>query len=321
MGLGYVCSFCSQQYPDPAELKIHTRSHGNIADLIKIKILFDYSIKLDITNLKCGVCHRSIDGLEKLMMHLEEHDKLIHTDINNHIIPFKFDTDVLTCSVCKEEFNYFKSLMEHIVRHYNNYECNVCGKGFINKRHLANHTARHELGVYNCKYCTKEFDSRIKVRTHERVVHRYCQKTRKCRYCTEKFITGSQRIKHEIAIHDVKPEVRPCKICDKTFDSQQRLDVHTKRQHLMLRPYDCTECDSSFFTKSDLREHAVKHTGENQYQCEVCPNGYRRKKSLVVHMRVHNNDRRFKCEYCDQSFIQKCSWKGHLRSKHGEIVF
>lgn len=235
-GIGYVCSFCPQQYETTTELKTHTISQHDSAKstFMDEKPMHSYIIKLDITNLKCDICQMNLDSLDQLIEHLKStHKKIFHEGLNNHILPFKFDTDMSKCVFCGNEYSNFKVLFEHMHSHYRNYICGVCDAGFVNKKTLLTHSYRHRTGVFNCSYCSKVFNNNIKKRDHEKAVHICMNKRNKCGYCGEKFNDYTKKNFHEVLVHGAKPKVLKCQACDKTFDNQRSLTSHTKAYHLM----------------------------------------------------------------------------------------
>ncbi|XP_075988989.1 uncharacterized protein LOC142984967 [Anticarsia gemmatalis] len=323
-GLGYNCCYCEEQFPEANTLKKHTTdTHKDLtkAEFMGVKFA-DYAVKLDITNLICKICNSPIDTLEQVMQHLkQEHKKNIYMDIPNHIIPFKFDTEVLRCYMCSNVFNKFKALLEHMHVHYRNYICDVCDAGFINNHGITNHKMAHKLGSFQCQFCPKVFKTTRTKNSHERTVHIHAHYIYKCPYCNEKFYNIKYKYSHMEEKHGTKPTVYKCNACDKIFNNANHFRSHTRRDHLLERRFKCLECDKAFFTKKSLSSHEVTHSGTREFQCDVCLKCYGRKKTLREHMRIHNDEKRFKCEHCGQAFVQKCSMKAHLKSKHGDPGF
>lgn len=325
-GIGYTCCYCKDQYPNPADLKKHTLELHELDDITKSCFMrrnrmFEYFVRLDITDLRCKLCNNDIDNVENFIIHLKDkHQIKMFPEIKNHILPFKFDSETLRCFMCLNVFNKFKTLLEHMNSHYRNYICETCDAGFVNLRQLSNHKISHVTGTFPCGYCSKVFDSFIKKQAHEKSVHIYKNILHKCGYCNERFTLVRLKEEHMIAVHGAQISPYKCQACDKIFDDLKNLYSHTKRDHLMQRLHKCTECEKSFFSVTQLRFHMLSHTGVKEYQCEVCLKSYGRKYTLKEHMRIHADDRRFKCEHCGQAFVQKCSWKSHMRTKHGEII-
>ncbi|CAK1587572.1 unnamed protein product [Parnassius mnemosyne] len=321
-GIGYACSFCTDQYPDPADLKKHTiASHPNVTKFMKGKDLYRFHVKLDITDLRCKVCDSNIENLEQLIDHLRNtHNKNIYTDIKNQILPFKFDSETLRCFLCTNKFHKFKTLQEHMNIHYRNFICEVCDAGFVTRGIMIQHSESHKFGSFKCDFCPKEFNTLRKKKSHEKCVHIHSNMLNKCGYCNEKFKDYRRKQKHMTEAHGAPSQELKCEACDKTFAGQKHLSVHIKRVHLIERRHQCTECEMTFFSSAEMKIHMLKHTGVRDFKCSICHKSYGRRRTLQEHMRIHADDRRFKCEHCGQAFVQKCSWRGHMRAKHGESV-
>ncbi|XP_045540875.1 zinc finger and BTB domain-containing protein 41-like [Papilio machaon] len=236
--MGYLCCFCEQQYSDPGDLKQHNLHHEDIfeSNYIKNQAMPTFLIKLDITDLCCNICSKRIIELDDLLHHLkDEHEIQYNMGLNSHIVPFRFGSDKLRCVVCKHIFNNFKVLLEHMNLHFRNYICEICDSGFVNKRISQMHGYRHKIGVFNCSYCGKEFNNKIKQRAHERAVHICLNKRSRCGYCGDRFSDYTKKHEHEVREHGAKPVVVTCYACEKIFDNQRSLSVHIKTFHLMER--------------------------------------------------------------------------------------
>ncbi|XP_075989284.1 zinc finger protein 639-like isoform X4 [Anticarsia gemmatalis] len=321
-GMGYTCSYCSEQYTKPADLKKHTLdSHKDVsqANFMKNMNMSEYVVKLDITSLKCKLCSTNINTLEDLMKHLKnDHGKVIYEDIKNHIFPFKFEGDVLKCVMCPTTFDKYRVLASHMHIHYRNFICEVCDAGFVNRNSYAQHLENHRTGAFKCDFCPKIYSTQVKKRLHERTAHTHVDAMNRCSYCGDTFKDYRKREAHLAAKHGIVTSTPKCQACDKTFSSRKILSIHIKRDHLLERPHKCTECEMCFFSTSHLKNHMVKHTKTKDFKCTICAKSFGRKKTLNSHMKIHG-DERFACEHCGRTFILKGTWKSHLRSKHNEI--
>nr|XP_026489358.1 zinc finger protein 37-like isoform X8 [Vanessa tameamea] len=292
--IGYACCFCTEQFPDPADLKRHT-IEGHDAKSIKqvVQEMRVYTVKLDITELKCNLCQNDLPSIDKLIDHLiDEHQHVIYTDIKNHMVPFKFQGEELKCALCSTKFTKFRNLTEHMNTHFRNYVCDVCGAGFVNRDILRSHLRIHKTGLFSCDFCSKTFNTRVKKQSHINIVHRRLYMTRKCGYCNELFDDYHKKSDHLAKYHGVTPTVLKCDSCDKTFTNQQGLRRHTRRDHLMERNFECKVCGMKFFSSENLNKHMLKHTGERHFHCSLCGKSFARKFTLKQHMRVHTKERR-----------------------------
>ncbi|XP_034837892.1 oocyte zinc finger protein XlCOF6-like [Maniola hyperantus] len=318
--LGFVCGYCDATYPDPLDLRSHTEKDHE-QERFDFKSSFDmaeYSVKLDITDLICKICTTKMDNLTKLKDHLvKNHNKIVYNDIKDHIMQFKLKKgDVFDCVMCPSTYETFKMLKQHMNKHYGNYSCTKCENSFATKRSLNAHQGTHQDGSFKCDLCEKVFSSRTKKQYHEKTKHLGTRNISNCLLCDVPFRSYYQRNQHMVKVHNSEAQYK-CNVCSKGYVLKSLLMCHIKKNHLMERNCQCTECGYRFFSNKALKAHMVKHTGERKYACEVCHKSYARKYTLREHMRIHNNDRRFKCEVCATSFVQKCSLKSHLLSHHG----
>lgn len=323
---GYMCGYCPDIFEKPSLLKTHTLSNHALdtnpkTSYSRSDAMKEFVVKLDITDLTCNICSKKINTLNDLLTHLnKEHNKIVHTDLKSHFLPFKFDTDRLTCCLCDNNYDSFKKLQEHMHSHFRNFVCDICGAGYVNQGRLTRHAKTHIKGTFPCNYCDKTYDTVIKKNSHERVYHVSSNVLSKCGYCDEAFKYHYMRAKHMTEVHGIKTGDYKCTACDNIYASAKQRNRHIKRHHLMERKHKCPLCDTKFFSKYDIKKHMVKHTGVKEFQCKICSKSYSARSSLAGHMRIHNNDRRFKCDVCGFSFVQKCSWKSHMKSKHDKIV-
>ncbi|XP_026489368.2 zinc finger protein ZFP2-like [Vanessa tameamea] len=318
--LGFICGYCDATFPDPLDLRVHTENDHE-KERLDFKSSFDmteYNVKLDVTDLSCLLCSEKIENLNKLKDHLVKvHDKIFYDDIKDHIMQFRLKKgDVFDCAMCPSTYETFKMLKQHMNKHYSNYSCTKCDTSFATKRSLNAHQTTHQEGSFKCDLCDKVFSSRTKKQYHEKTKHLGARSISNCPFCDVPFRSYYQRNQHLVKVHNSEAQYK-CNVCNKGYILKSLLMCHIKKNHLMERNCQCTECGYRFFSKKALNAHMIKHTGERKYACEVCHKSYARKYTLREHMRIHNNDRRFKCDVCSTAFVQKCSLKSHLLSHHG----
>lgn len=321
----YFCIYCDQQFSDMAALREHNNVVHKIRTSTDIKEFFKRKkkhelLKVDITDLTCIQCNKTHDNIEDIKRHLiEAHKRNIDLKIKDVTLPFKVTKDNYNCVICNRKYEDFKTLNHHMNVHFQNFICEQCGAGFATPARLRSHAFTHETGQFPCESCDKVYRSANAKNEHFAVVHKKAKRHR-CPHCNETFSNYFQRNKHVSSIHGVKLKEFKCTMCPKTFTLTGKLNVHIKSVHLKVKRFSCDFCDWKFYSKSELKDHIVRHGGEKKFECSICKKSYARKFTLKEHLRIHENDRRFVCSVCGRSFVQNCSLKHHLKVHHSNLV-
>ncbi|CAF4940267.1 unnamed protein product [Pieris macdunnoughi] len=312
-----LCYYCAETFTDPELLRNHTISH-------KTKNFFmserNSTLKLDVTRIDCRLCPTKINSLDEFKKHISSvHSKKFYFNAKDNILPFRLLKEDTKCAICDRTFPYFHALNRHMNEHYNNYVCELCGLGFVDRARFLVHQQRHEKASVPCEICGKVFRMVSYKEVHVDRVHNkkgrvYCPK------CDVTFMSYQQKLKHLVLVHGEEPLSFPCNLCDRVFDTRRMFTIHKRKVHLKDFRYECQCCGQKFFTRSALNNHMPVHTGERNFKCKFCDKSYPRLKTLKDHIRIHTNDRRYRCHICGQAFIQNCSLKGHLKSQHPEYT-
>ncbi|XP_060809174.1 zinc finger protein 714 isoform X6 [Amyelois transitella] len=319
----YLCMYCEQNYSDPADLREHHAiEHSNLSfSQIKYsisKLKPNELIKIDITNVGCKLCNKIIKDFEELKAHLSDNHNVVDLKYSDGVLPFKVTKNDFKCAICDEKYDEFKTLNQHMNIHFQNFICEQCGNGFMTPERLRTHSYSHETGSFQCERCDKVFKSMNAKNEHFAVVHMRAKRHR-CPHCPEAFKNYFQRNKHISNIHGMKLKEFKCSMCPKIFFLSGKLGVHIRTVHLKEKRHACDSCEWKFYSKSELKEHMVKHGGERKYKCDVCKKAYARKYTLTLHTRIHDHDKRFICAACGMSFVQNCSLKKHIKIHHPDL--
>ncbi|XP_034838112.1 zinc finger protein 260-like isoform X11 [Maniola hyperantus] len=320
---GFSCLYCAKHFPSIDDLRIHTAQQS---EKDKINSMLDYKlsynpIKLDITDLCCSVCDKTMRDLNELKDHLVSvHNKTIHKNIKDIILPFRLENGQnFTCVICSVIHISFKNLYHHMSSHYRNYCCKKCGAGYITIAALRKHGKTHYQGNFPCDYCDKSYTSLTKKRNHEKGVHMMGWLRNKCPHCPEIFVSYYDRSEHLVKVHNKTPVVYPCNACNKTYKKKFELNRHIKHHHLQQRSFLCDKCNAKFFSKRGLVDHMTRHTGAENCSCDVCGKSFSRMRTLKEHMRLHEDDKRYQCEVCKKAFMQKSSLKSHVKLHQDDL--
>ncbi|XP_011569196.3 zinc finger protein 613 isoform X2 [Plutella xylostella] len=314
----YVCFYCGEEFSKPDILEQHkisqhaTLSNNEIKRAVGSIKKYEL-IKADITNIVCNICDDRFKDLADVKFHLvASHSQNLNLEIPDGILPFKLFSGDFKCALCDSDFTDYKTLNQHMNTHFQNYICELCGAGFVSPSRLRSHYFSHGTEKVPCEVCKKYFKSENARKEHHANVHMKVKRHR-CPHCPEAFRNYFQRNKHITSVHNLKVKEYKCKYCDKVFKNSGKLPTHINTVHLKLKRHSCEFCEWKFYSKSELKDHMVRHGGDRKYKCDVCKKSYARKYTLQEHLRIHENDRRFVCNVCGKSFIQNCSLKHHAK--------
>ncbi|XP_063632022.1 zinc finger protein OZF-like isoform X7 [Cydia splendana] len=316
----YKCFYCYKNINKASDLREHHDSH--VDDGLKFRTVKRCAIQfptcLDITDLKCNLCHMDYDDLKTFLIHLQEdHKKIFSIEATKHIECYKISDGNMKCLICDETFEYFYPLLIHTVRSHREsvLKCETCGQSFSCKYGLKKHQTTHETPeIYPCRHCEKTFTSTHNRREHEKRIHD--EKARKCHICGEILGSTFKKAMHLENVHNVMGEFK-CETCPKTFRLRNHLVSHVQRVHLKERNKVCMVCGDKFYNNNLLKLHMVRHSDEKPFECEICNKKFTRKKGLDIHVRTHTGDKRCVCQMCGAAFVQTTSLKLHLRVHHG----
>ena len=81
------------------------------------------------------------------------------------------------------------------------------------------------------------------------------------------------------------------------------------------KAYKCTVCKASYTTRSHLKFHMYKHTGNYPYTCEYCGKGFAGRSQYRYHVLRHSGQSPYICKECGGRFWKKRNLEVHC-SKH-----
>lgn len=80
------------------------------------------------------------------------------------------------------------------------------------------------------------------------------------------------------------------------------------------KKYVCEHCGWSFRDLSNMKDHALRHSGVKKFECEECCRKFFTRPQLMLHIRVHHKgEKPFVCKYCGMAFRNSPSRCRHER--------
>lgn len=131
-----------------------------------------------------------------------------------------------------------------------------------------------------------------------------------CQFCEAAFVSPQQCEAHETHNHDpMLPHV--CNFCPYRAVDRNTVIAHIKQLHESEKPYVCVQCNKRFGRRSDLKKHAICHTGIRPFACKFCPKSFSRNSNLQKHIKIHQGLKSFACQTCSRSFASTTELQRH----------
>eukprot|EP00116_Pleurobrachia_bachei_P010767 sb/3471029/ len=162
----HACKHCGQLFSQRTNMLTHERRHTEFKCKYKgctvkkrsEEELFDHiRNEHPVKDFKCNQCPMSFAAVSILKIHKRSHS----------------DSRPFHCDICEKTFKKQCHVKDHKDRVHlgiKPHVCQVCGKGFADKRDLTRHTLVHTGEKLNaCEYCGKRFACTSSLNRHQRV--------------------------------------------------------------------------------------------------------------------------------------------------------
>ncbi|XP_038866863.1 zinc finger protein PLAGL2-like [Salvelinus namaycush] len=138
---------------------------------------------------------------------------------------------------------------------------------FQQKEHLKSHLQAHDANrqVFHCQECGKQYSTQLGYRRHLLAAHAPA---------------SSATIPEELHCQEGAPA-----LLEQLGSHTDRLPPLEVTATVRERKYSCERCDRRFYTRKDVRRHAVVHTGRRDFLCPRCAQRFGRRDHLTRHLK------------------------------------
>ena len=188
-----------------------------------------------------------------------ERREILEESINDNAIETnqnKPDFEIFPCEFCNKVFRINFHLKQHMrkvheekIRHM--FENSVSEDCDLNTPNNKNHEGHPRN--YNCDHCGKSFLNAAKLQKHTYTVHKG-HKAYNCDSCDKTFNTLQSLETHLHTVHDGNKDYK-CESCGKSFSQAPNLKRHIQNVHEGHKDYKCVSCDKSFSEARNLKNH------------------------------------------------------------------
>lgn len=228
----HKCTVCEKRYSIQELLDTHILTHSEKGpyqctvcrwEVLTAELLSEHLLShTGEKRLKCKDCEERFFSLAELKRH--------GVHVHGAEKPFQ-------CKFCKNRYILNSDRTAHVREVHagfpNQFKCDICQKGFANKKYLSNHIKKiHELqNVVVCAVCGKSLAGPSSLRDHMNSHEGI--KPYECSYCSKRFVKKNS-LKCHLMIHTgEKPFV--CEICGKSYNQSHCLKTHMK-SHTNSKP-------------------------------------------------------------------------------------
>merc|ERR1712189_51587 len=171
--------------------------------------------------------------------------------------------------------------------------CHTCNKNLSDQNSFIRHNMKHADDKYECEFCDFKSGFIVDIEKHHRVEH-----------------PGAKRILN-------------CPTCEFFTSSKDRLRMHIRYIHKIVRKYNCEDCEYETNHPDNLREHQKENHGvRERFPCSECDASLSSRKNVLKHIRYFHrkNIKLYLCSSCDfetkyRHYLVKHMSKNRCKSK------
>ena len=260
---------------------------------------------------RCHICELLCNSNEFLEDHMKTH---------KNYLPFNCQYT----QNCKEIFNREILMRDHMLAEHNTivrpatplrFKCNVCdyvGTKPNVRVHIKRHTTEKNTLCPICGKCLKNKEYLPDHLAIHNDIYNY-----KCLECPKAYATQTSLSSHITQTHRSKTKNHSCEDCGYSCYSKSALKLHITK-HTGEKKHSCREgCDKRFRLIMVRNYHERTHSGIPSFKCTLCSKVLTTRYNLKLHILIHQGSKRFQCSTCDHSYVDGASAR---KCKHSKLI-
>lgn len=319
VGENCVCRSCGQMFENREIMLLHWATHEKLyqcaecgQSFINSSNLHKHTATHKNLQYKCEHCEHIFKSAAHYRKHMKAHSskESIDRSTNGNV----------KCNECNQIFGDEKFLQRHreCVHNaplVNKVQCEICDK-MISVANIALHKRYHnDSNKYRCSICGYRSATPSAHKRHQ--TKHSEQRDFQCHQCPKRFKTDAT-LRHHQRVHEKRDYRYPCTMCNRTFASKTTLKGHLKR-HTGNGLIPCSHCDRKFVKAYDLKLHMERIAMTKDFKCDLCEKAFKDKHHLIAHRRIHTEDFRYLCKWCDDGFHDLRAIRVHTLKEHGRV--
>ncbi|XP_034252653.1 zinc finger protein 184-like [Thrips palmi] len=280
VGKPLYCHVCQRGYSSEGSLDRHMKLHNSVSKVFAIQKPSNPGV------FYCNICDKAFTSLVSFTAHKGWHSRSLSEstpkaevssdetpDLSKSPEPQKTPDTIeanddesslsFCCPHCPKKFVAQKNLRIHLHYHKN--------PKFQSPKETKLETVSHIENIHKCEICPSTFSDLSELSSHM-VTHTEKssdtlikpsendtpkQELLHCKLCNKEYKNKKNLNYHMMGHSGEKPY--KCKSCSNQYSNPKALSKHEKERHaVVLRPFSCNRCKTSFVLREDLLAHQEK---------------------------------------------------------------
>ncbi|XP_065338733.1 zinc finger protein 423-like isoform X2 [Cloeon dipterum] len=317
INLTKTCPFCLEEMASLHQLVAHLEKHTSI----KLRPSICISCKTNFKTLEgrilhkcpnssiCNICNKVFKSEDTLNEHVELQHKAGSNTVADQGPSIKASSK-FSCNICDKPFTTQFTLNLHMKEHFNATE----KEDKVDKTNCSADRLRilqTAQNIVKCPHCAVFY-------LNMKVLSDHLSQVKFCKLCLTQLSTNHEFEAHMVEYHCFE---RICQFCDDEFANCEELIKHVRVHTLLtIRPYCCTQCESTFSKVENLQNHKCQGKGiSTNPVCKTCNVYFQSDKAFEMHW-IKKHSLEYLCPVCKLDTSTCSKLLTHVQQEHAADV-